>query len=70
MLTGSTRGMKLWDIAARKELRGFDSGGADVWRIGRVSARRPPRDLGNRRGGMKVCGRWQPEGKGELRRQG
>jgi membrane-associated protease RseP (regulator of RpoE activity) len=27
VLTGSTRGMKLWDIAARKELRSFDGGG-------------------------------------------
>ncbi len=30
VLTGSTRGMKLWDIAARKELRSFKCGTSDV----------------------------------------
>ena len=30
VLTGGTRGMKLWDIAARKELRSFKCGTSDV----------------------------------------
>ncbi len=30
VLAGSTRGMKLWDVAARKELRSFKSGTKDV----------------------------------------
>ncbi len=30
VLTGSTRGMNLWDVAARKELRSFKSGAKDV----------------------------------------
>lgn len=53
VLTGSTRGMKLWDIATRKELRGFDSGGGDVASVafspdGRFAI------SGIRRGGMKL----------------
>jgi hypothetical protein len=53
VLTGSTHGMKLWDIASRKELRSFDSGGADVASVafspdGRFAI------SGTRRGGMKL----------------
>lgn len=53
VLTGSTRGMKLWDIATRTELRGFDGGGADVASVafspdGRLAI------SGIRRGGMKL----------------
>jgi membrane-associated protease RseP (regulator of RpoE activity) len=53
VLTGGTQGMKLWDIAARKDLRGFDSGSADVASVafspdGRLAI------SGIRRGGMKL----------------
>ena len=53
VLTGGTRGMKLWDIATRKELRGFESGSADVASVafspdGRFAI------SGIRRSGMKL----------------